>query len=223
MKTNPPTDTPQKLSSEVHLARLRLAQVESRLTTAREQARLARRRRKEAKQAARRAKKEARLAKEQVAGAKLALAELEARLAQLRQAQIQRKPRRPSAKKVAVAPRRKSPVRAAVIESRETLKLRKPIVRQAKSKAKSVLTGEAGKSSITAPGESETPVVVVPPPVGKPTDQIVKGVEESFTGEIQAESPVEPGVQESLAPQDENPPTPNQTAAHSTINPQETP
>ena len=217
MKLVQQTNSSQRLIGEVQLARIRLEQAECQLTTAREQARLARRRRKVAKQAARRAKKGARLAKEQVAGAKLALAELEAGLAQLNQTPVQRKPRKTLAKSAAAAPRRKSPVQAAAIESRETLKMRKPAVRRVKSKP--ALTGEAGNSSITAPGELNPPVAVVPPPVSKATEQIIKGVEEIFTEEIEAESPVETGVQETLAPQDQNPPTQNQTAAPATITP----
>ena len=71
----------QRLINDIQLARLKVAQAESRWELADEQAREARRRRKEAKRAARRAKKQARQAKEEFAGAKQALVALEGKFA----------------------------------------------------------------------------------------------------------------------------------------------
>jgi hypothetical protein len=202
-------------SGEIQLARVRLAQAEGQLATAREQARLARRRRKEAKQAARRAKKEVRLVKEQVAEAELALAELETRVAQFHQNPAPAKPRKTPLRKTAVAAARKSPARAAAREPRDTLGIRKPAVRRRKSKLKTGPADEAGRGSITALEDLEIPVTVVPPSASKATAQIVREIEEIFTGETRAGSPVAAGVSASMTAEDQNPPAPDQTAAHS--------
>ncbi|HTY86127.1 MAG TPA: hypothetical protein VMB80_01570 [Candidatus Acidoferrum sp.] len=81
MSTRQPNAGSQKLINEIQLARLKLAQAESKWELADEQAREARRRRKEAKQAARRAKKAARQAKEEFAAAKEAVVALEGKFA----------------------------------------------------------------------------------------------------------------------------------------------
>jgi len=81
MRTRQPNAGSQRLINEIQLARLKLAQAESKWEVADEQAREARRRRKEAKQAARRAKKTARQAKEEFAVAKEAVVALEGRFA----------------------------------------------------------------------------------------------------------------------------------------------
>jgi hypothetical protein len=88
MKTSKRTSASQKLISEIRLARLQLAKVQSQLKSARKQARAAKRRRKEAKQAARRARKQAKLAKRAVTEAKQVLAEAQKKLARARRRKV---------------------------------------------------------------------------------------------------------------------------------------
>lgn len=189
------------------------------MATAKEQARLARQRRKEAKQAARQAKKQARLAKAQVAEAKLALTELKTRLARpIKPTPVRRKPRSLAVKKVAVAPRQKSPVADVAAPPRKTLKVSQPVARRTTAKRKVVPTSKAVKRSLAVPHELETPVAIISPADSKATAQIVKGVEEiftGFTGEIPADAPVETDVPAGIAP-------PDQSLNHADIKPQET-
>jgi len=84
MKVSQRITASEKLISEIRLARLQLAKVQSQLASARRQARAAKRRRKEAKQAARRARKQAKLAKKAVAEAKQVLAEVKKKFARAR-------------------------------------------------------------------------------------------------------------------------------------------
>jgi len=81
MRTRRQNAGSQRLINEIQLARLKLAQAESKWELAAEQAREARRRRKEARQAARRAKKHARQARDEFAAAKEALTKLEEKFA----------------------------------------------------------------------------------------------------------------------------------------------
>jgi len=192
----------QQLAGNVDLARIRLAKAESQLLTAKEQARLSRRRRKEAKLAARRAKKQVRLAKQEVTEAKLALAQAEAKLASLNQRPHKIKTRKKPTKKAAAVPGQKTAARTAAISSRAVSKIKKPVARRTKSKpAVSPI-----RDAVTIPGpvslELETPVAVLPPSEQKPTQLIVKGVEEIFVQE--------PGT------------SPEQPRPQSTINRQET-
>ena len=177
MKALRQKNTVQNLSSEVHLARILLAKAESKLTTAKEQARLARRRRKEAKQSCRRAKKQARQAKKQVNEAKLALAEAEGKLAKTNQRPVKRKTPRKPAKKVVVAQSQKKPGTPVPIPSRKPVGKKQPTVKRAKSKPKTVPGGKAAK-------------------------EIAKSVEEIFNEEIQPETPSEAGRTESVTPSD---------------------
>jgi len=219
MKAIQQNDTTQKLMGEIRLARLQLVKADSQLAEAKEQARLARQRRKAAKQAARHAKKLAKQAKEKVAVAKLALAELQARLARPDSTRVKRKFRRMTAKKVAVASRRKISVAPVAAQPQKTLNVRKPVARRTRFKRKLSPDGKAAKKSAAAPRGSETPIVLIPPAASKAAGQIVKSVKKIFTGEIATVTPAEPAVSESLSPPEENPVTPGQTSTNSTLNP----
>jgi hypothetical protein len=223
MKAVQQSDTTQKLMGEARLARLNLAKAESELTTAKELARLARQRRKEAKRAARRAKKRARQAKENVAGAKLALEELEARLARPHAIKANSRPRRKPVKKIAAAPRRKSPVAVDDAKPPVTLKVTKPVVRRTRSKRKLSPAGKAAKKSAAVSRDLEAPIAMIPPEVSKATVQIVKEIEGIFTGETETGASVETGAQASIAPPDKNPSPPNHDLHNEAINTQETP
>jgi len=187
----------QRLAGNIQLARVRLAKAESQLLTAKEQARRARRRRKQAKLAARRAKKRARLARREVTEAKLALAQAEARLASFNQRPLKTKPRKKPARKAAAAPGQNIPVRTAAICSRAVSKIKKPVARR--TKAKPAVSPIPDAATIPGPVslELETPVAVLPPSEQKPTQLIVKGVEEIFVQEPGA-SPVQPRPQSTI-------------------------
>ena len=159
------SNSSEKLTSEIRLARLRVAKAESQLTVAKGQARMAKRRRKEARQAARRAKKQAKLAKREFAHAKLLLAEAEQKL------NLRRKPA-PRAKPLARRPTkaRPSPFRKNLVKPRVARKPPKPprtIVKRRKvSRAKpSPLKtvpeikpqAEVTKAAITVPRDFEKP------------------------------------------------------------------
>ena len=103
-KSRPATGS-QRLVSEIQLARIRLANVESSLDSAREQARVAKRRRKEAKQAARRARKQVKQAKADQQEAKqiLLAAEEKLALASQRAAVARRRAKAPKAAKATAA------------------------------------------------------------------------------------------------------------------------
>jgi len=223
MKANQQTDASKDLMGEVRLARLELANAESRLATAKAQARLARRRRKEAKQAARRAKKQARLAKKKAAGAKLALAELEARLAQLQPKKIKRPPRRKPARKVAKAQRQLRPKRAVTIRAQAPATNRKPKVKRMNTRPRVSPRGKAAKRSAHVSKEVEKPIAIVPPEAGRATGQTVKAIEKIIAEKIAAESTAEPGAPEILTPPEQNPVTPDPGSTLAPTNPKETP
>ena len=128
MNTPKRTSTPNKLTSEMQLARIRLAKAESQLKSAKEQARLAKRRRKEAKEAARRAKKQARLAKDEVAEAKLVMAEAEEKLAQAGRSAARARAR----KKAAASPRKKQPAQSAASRAPKYVKPKRPTAKPTK-------------------------------------------------------------------------------------------
>ena len=201
MKANQPVETRQKLASEISLARIRLAQAESQLTTTKQQARLARQRRKAAKQTARRAKKQVRLAKENVASAKLSLAKLEARLAQLNRSPAKAKPRKTAAKKTAAAPVLKTPARKAAVRPRTVLRIKKPVAKRSKARPALSRTGDATLIPGTVSPELESPVEVLPVTDQKPTQQIVKGVEEILAQEAGA-FPEQPDTQSTINKQE---------------------
>lgn len=211
MKTLRSAIPPADLAGKVRQARLRLTNAQSKLAEAKEHSRLARQRRKAAKQAARAAKKEARLAKERVALAEAALARLKARQAKISRPPVKANPGKETVKKVAAAPRRKHPLKKAIIlRSPAIAKIKNTAVRRRKPKpaARSIVGADIVFSTVLS--ELETSVEVLPPSEHKPTPQIVKGVEEIFTENTD--------TQDDLAPDVETVTSPGQPAELSTIN-----
>lgn len=213
MKSLLPTKASPDLADEVRRARHRLAKAEGKLAEAKEQLRLARQHRKAAKQAARQAKKQTRLAKERVGRAEAALAKLEAKLAQPHHATVRTKPRKITPKKTATDPRQENPVAAAPIRQRKILKITPLVSRRIKTKPVVSLAGEATKTSNAVSTEIEAPIAVISPLENKPTQQIVKDVEEIFTRET--------GTSACATPETEAIALPDQPASQPNINAQE--
>ena len=189
MKSLPSAQTAPDLAGAVERARRRLAKAEAQLARAKELARLARQRRKAAKQAARRAKRRAKQLKASVAVAQRALAELEIRL-----------PKGPAKHTVAI-PRRKNSRLAVALQAGASSIIQKPSRRRLRSQTPVKPAGETVPGALPVPQALVTPVLIVPPEDSKATPQIVRGVEEIFTGEIQAEAVPESGVQPGLPPE----------------------
>jgi hypothetical protein len=112
----------QKLVSQIHLARMRVARAGSAAEATEKHAVLAKRRRKEARQAARRAKKLAKIARAEFAEAQEALAKLEKQLTKVGEQAAKAKERAP--RKAAAKPaeaKRKVPPRAQTARQQSIL------------------------------------------------------------------------------------------------------
>ena len=124
MKKSKPSNRSQKLTSEVQLARIRVAKAESDLNAARERSRAAKRRRKDARQAARRAKKQVRLAKANLSEAIEALTEAKTKLRRAAELEAKKSVKRPTRKKPAAkvnATRKKKASRPSSVRSASSI------------------------------------------------------------------------------------------------------
>ena len=192
MKAPDRMNAPQKLVSELHLARLRLTKAEGQFATAKEMARVARRRRKEARQAARRAKKQARLAKQEVLEAKLVLAKAEENLARDSRRAPETKSAARAARKKTAAPRPKTSAAPAASRSPKPVAARRANRRPGRSKAPIRRKPRSASAPAVVSRDLESPVEQMPIATEPATDPIVKTAAELSAGTAAADRPVEP-------------------------------
>jgi hypothetical protein len=184
MKRIPPGKILKALTGEVLLARVRLAKVEGTLASAKEQVQATRQRRKAAKLAARRAKKRFRLIQEKNARAKVFLAQLESQLAQFNQSPAPNRPRGTTGNRKAIAPRR-NPAAAPNLPRLKTVS--QPARRRHRKRSHALVPDPALTILPPVTDSMEVPITVIPRSSNKATAQIVRRVEEIFTGEKLAE------------------------------------